>query len=217
VTCIAGVVHGGQVFIGGDSAGVGPGWDLTVRADEKVFQNGAFLFGFTTSFRMGQLLRYVLTPPIPHEGQDVDRFMVGDFVNAVRTCLKDGGFATKDKEQEGGGTFLIGYRGRLYVIHDDYQVARPVNAYAAAGSGNSFALGSLFSTEGQPPEERVRTALSAAEAHSAGVRGPFLVLSTALSTGNSEPQPNVTPPEDHDQEGKAEAEGPADPEARYQV
>jgi ATP-dependent protease HslVU (ClpYQ) peptidase subunit len=185
MTCIAGLVHDGQVYIGGDSAGVGPGWDLTVRADEKVFKNGDFLFGFTTSFRMGQLLRYVLTPPVPHEAQDVDQFMVGDFVDAVRACLKAGGFATKDKEQEGGGTFLVGYRGRLYVIHEDYQVARPVDAYAAVGAGNSFALGSLFSSEGGAPGERVRTALSAAEAHSAGVRGPFLILSTtALSTGN---------------------------------
>ena len=59
MTCIVGLVHEGVVYIGGDSAGVG-GMSLTVRADEKVFQNGEFLMGFTTSFRMGQLLRYSL-------------------------------------------------------------------------------------------------------------------------------------------------------------
>jgi hypothetical protein len=60
VTCIVGFTDGNEVSIGGDSAGVG-GWDLTVRADEKVFVLGEFVFGCTTSFRMGQLLRYKLT------------------------------------------------------------------------------------------------------------------------------------------------------------
>ena len=57
MTCIVGLVHEGTVFIGGDSAGVA-GLSLVVRADEKVFRNGDFLMDFTTSFRMGQLLRY---------------------------------------------------------------------------------------------------------------------------------------------------------------
>jgi hypothetical protein len=33
VTCIVGLVEGGVVYIGGDSAGVS-GYDLTVRAEE---------------------------------------------------------------------------------------------------------------------------------------------------------------------------------------
>ena len=41
MTCIVGLVHGGKVYMGGDSAGVG-GYCLTVRADEKVFRNGEF-------------------------------------------------------------------------------------------------------------------------------------------------------------------------------
>lgn len=51
MTCIVGLEHNGRVYIGADSAGVS-GWDLTVRADKKVFRNGSFLFGFTDSFRM---------------------------------------------------------------------------------------------------------------------------------------------------------------------
>jgi hypothetical protein len=51
MTCIVGLVDGGRVWLGGDSAGVS-GWDLTVRADRKVFRNGPYVMGFTTSFRM---------------------------------------------------------------------------------------------------------------------------------------------------------------------
>jgi ATP-dependent protease HslVU (ClpYQ) peptidase subunit len=176
MTCIAGLVDDGKVFIGADSAGT-VGYDLTLRADAKFFVNGECLIGFTSSYRMGQLLRYAFAPPSPHEGQDQERFMVVDFVDAVRACLKAGGFAAKDKEQESAGTFMVGFRGALYVVHGDYQVARPADNYTAIGAGDDFALGSLYSTDGQPAQERVKQALTAAAHHSAVVRAPFIVLS----------------------------------------
>jgi hypothetical protein len=55
MTCIVGLRQGGKVFIGGDSAGIS-GWDVTVRADPKVFLSGPYAMGFTSSFRLGQLL-----------------------------------------------------------------------------------------------------------------------------------------------------------------
>jgi hypothetical protein len=107
MTCIVGVVERDSVLIGADSAGVG-GLKLQLRGDEKVFVNGPFVMGFTSSFRMGQLLHYKLnTPPHPAD-MDAYEFMVKCFVEAVRNCLKEGGFATKDKEQESGGELLVG-------------------------------------------------------------------------------------------------------------
>ena len=97
MTAIVGLVHERAVHLGGDSAGVA-GWSLTVRADSKVFTNGPYVMGFTTSFRMGQLLRYALQAPHP-EG-DLERFMATTFIDAVRRCLKDGGWAKKDSERE---------------------------------------------------------------------------------------------------------------------
>jgi hypothetical protein len=41
MTCIAGLVHEGAVYISGDSAGT-DGPDLVVLADEKVFKTGPF-------------------------------------------------------------------------------------------------------------------------------------------------------------------------------
>lgn len=174
MTCIVGLVEGKKVYIGGDSAGVG-GYDLTVRADAKVFRNGPFLFGFTSSFRMGQLLRYAFTPP-KHDSDVGDfQYLVTTFVNAVRDCLKAGGFASKSNETEAGGTFLLGYRGHLYKIESDYQVGESADGYDACGCGWDVARGAMFATEGGEPEKRVKTALRAAERFSAGVRGPFVV------------------------------------------
>jgi ATP-dependent protease HslVU (ClpYQ) peptidase subunit len=182
VTAIVGLVDQGRVYIGGDSAGVA-GHSLTVRADAKVFRNGAYLFGFTTSFRMGQLIRYSLEPPTPNG--DVERFMSTVFIDAVRACLKDGGWARKDSEREEGGTFLAGVSGRLFSVYEDYQVAEAADGYAAVGCGSDISLGALYATARtrMPARKRVEVALAAAERFSAGVRGPFICLSAGQRAG----------------------------------
>lgn len=174
MTCIVGLIDNGTVLMGGDSAGV-DGLSLVVRRDPKVFQNGGFLIGYTSSFRMGQLLAHAFTPPTPREGQDVFAFMVTDFVDALRTCFKDGGYATRKNDVEEGGTFLVGFRDRLFHIEDDYQVGEAADPFTACGCGQDVALGSLHSTTGRDPHDRIQMALNAAERFSAGVRGPFVV------------------------------------------
>ena len=101
------------------------------------------------------------------------------FIDAVRDCLKTGGWAKKDDEREEGGTFLVGVKGRLFTVEDDYQVGASADGYAAVGCGSEIALGALFATARtrMSPERRLTVALEAAERFSAGVRGPFLCLS----------------------------------------
>jgi ATP-dependent protease HslVU (ClpYQ) peptidase subunit len=174
MTCIVGIAEGGRVYIGGDSAGVS-GWDLTVRGDSKVFRNGDVVMGFTSSFRMGQLLRYKFVPPTHDAAHGVEQYMVTAFVDAVRDCLKAGGYAKRENDAESGGVFLVGYRGHLFAIQADYQVANSADGYTAVGCGDQIARGALYATAGRPPMERVMVALEAAERCSAGVRAPFVV------------------------------------------
>jgi ATP-dependent protease HslVU (ClpYQ) peptidase subunit len=175
MTAVVGLIEGGKVYIGADSAGVS-GLNLTVRADAKVFRRKRYLFGFTTSFRMGQLIRYSLVLPKPTG--NLDAFMSTTFVDALRDCLKSGGWAAKDNDREEGGTFLVGVRGRLYAVYGDYQVGKAADGFAAVGCGDQVALGALFATAdaGLSPRRRVLGALAAAERFSAGVRGPFACL-----------------------------------------
>lgn len=175
MTCIAGFVDEGAVWIGADSAGVsGSDYGLTVRADGKLFRNGPMLFGFTTSFRMGQVLRHALVIPDHHPNTVVEKWMATIFIDAVRYCLKSAGYATKANEAESGGTFMVGYQGRLFIVYDDYQVAEPAKGIAAVGCGYQIAQGALHASQARGGE-RVLVALEAAEAYSAGVRGPFAV------------------------------------------
>lgn len=174
------------MYIGGDSAGVA-GWSLTVRADSKVFQRnvphiGPAVFGFTSSFRMGQIIRYAFEPPAPHnecEPADVDAYLVGEFIPALRRAFDVQGYEQKDNGRAEAGTFLLGLAGRLYRIESDYQVGRAVGPYDAVGCGASVALGAMYAFTGtdQPdPEAVVLGALEAAEGHNGGVRGPFSVV-----------------------------------------
>lgn len=175
MTAIAAITDGNIIYMGGDSAGVA-GISLSVRKDEKVFINGPFIMGFTTSFRMGSLLKYSFTPP--EQGRvGIERYMNTIFIDAVRQCLKDGGFAKNHSGEESGGTFVVGYKGKLFEIHGDFQVAIPYDNFTAVGCGEDLCKGSLFSTKNTDMDlrQRVKIALQSAERFSGGVRGPFVI------------------------------------------
>jgi ATP-dependent protease HslVU (ClpYQ) peptidase subunit len=178
MTCIVGVIKDGKVYIGGDALGSNAAdFSGSARQDTKVFKSGQFIMGFTTSYRMGQLLAYSFESSRDiREGEDIMSYMVNVFINDVRTCLKTGGYASTDKGQEGGGTFLVGFKGRLFTIYDDYQVAENIDEFASCGCGANYAFGSLFSNRQLDPEARIIQALEAAEHFSVGVKGPFTLI-----------------------------------------
>lgn len=182
MTCIVAVVKEGKAWIGGDSASVG-GLGLIQRSDPKVFEKNGFLFGFTSSWRMGQILRYRFDPPRRHSDDDLMAYMATEFIDSVRACLKDYGFAKIDNNVEEGGTFLVVVDGRIFQIEGDFQVGESVHPFDACGCGEDIARGALHAMHGAAskivPEVMVQRALEAAEAFSAGVRSPFKVISSA--------------------------------------
>jgi hypothetical protein len=179
MTAVVGIVEDDKVWLGGDSAGVG-GYSMQTRSDPKVFKNGEFLMGYTTSFRMGQILQHHLAAPVPFEGESGMAYMVKRFIPAVKDMLKQHGFQSSTDGRDVGGTFLVGYRGELYEVEDDYQVARVRQRFHAVGCGRDLALGSLHTTHGYDltPKQRIEAALGAAAEFSAGVRPPFTIIST---------------------------------------
>jgi ATP-dependent protease HslVU (ClpYQ) peptidase subunit len=186
MTAIAAIKESGAVIMGGDAAGVA-GWRLTVRRDPKVFRCGPFLIGYTSSFRMAQLIRfglhdclqvYDLQPPATG---DTLAFMCEEFIPHVRWLLKQGGFASISNNEESAGTFLVAWLNHLFMVEGDFQVAELADPFAACGCGCDVALGALHVLSGMPIESdvKIHKALLAAERFSAGVRGPFTILSTA--------------------------------------
>jgi len=178
MTCIVGIIQNKKAYIGADSAGVA-GLNVIVRKDVKVFKVGEFIIGGTSSFRMLQLLRFSFSPPVKHDDVDIYKYMCTSFVNEIRNCFKSGGYAETDKGQESGGTFLVAWRDRLFIICDDYQVGEANDNFASCGCGRDYALAALDTIQKINPEmpanEKINMALSIAEYRSGGVRGPFIV------------------------------------------
>lgn len=183
MTCIVAIAHDGHVTMGGDSAGVS-GYDLQLLAEPKIFRNRGLLIGYTTSFRMGQLLQYEMTPPLRDPADDDMAYIVRRLIPVIRTLLSEHGFASKYNNVEQGGSFLLGYRGGVYGIHSDYQVARTRDGFDAVGSGTQVALGAMHATAemGLDPARRIALALAAAERFTATVRGPFELATLAPET-----------------------------------
>ena len=186
MTCIVSYIDkiNNKIWIGGDSAGVA-GMNITIRSDEKVFtkfderKDVEFIFGYTTSFRMAQILRYSMI--IPEVGdKDIYEYMCTDFINSVRRSLRDGGFMQIDNNEEIGGTFIVGVSkgGRVFRIGSDFQVGEPYLFYDSVGCGSSYALGNLHSREkNKGAKESVTSALDAATFFSSGVEAPFCIKS----------------------------------------
>lgn len=157
--------------MGGDRAAVSCS-DIRLTAHPKVFKRGEYLLGYTSSFRNGQILEYGIEFPEPLEDH-LDSFMVNSFMPLVKNKFREAECLKVINAEAVGACFLVGVRGNLYTVHEDFQVRRNQPNYDSVGSGSSVALGSLFSTEGMKPKKRVKLALKAASAFITSVSGPF--------------------------------------------
>lgn len=165
----------GTVILGADSNCATDSQRWTY-AQDKVYKTRSYVLGFAGSWRVGQLLRYSFDPPsltgvanLTDEG--LTKVMVNTFVPTWRDVLEAGHVKPKEDWQ-----MLVGVRGRLFVIENDFHVGREVEGYMAIGSGGQFATGSLHTTTGCGAQNRVAWALNAAAQHSPTVEGPFVTV-----------------------------------------
>ena len=180
MTCIVGYKEKGCTWIGCDSFG-STDFFGTFYKNKKVFKiNGTeFIIGYTSSFRMGQLLQYAdgLFDEISLLKNEIDeRYLVTSFIPKVKELFMDNNFGT----EELGGCFLIGLKDKLYIVQDDFSILEGSDLYNSVGSGAFHALGSLYTTKdmGLDVKEKIRLALESAEYHQINVRRPFYIMNT---------------------------------------
>lgn len=182
MTCIVGIVDkkNKRVVMGADSQGTA-GTNKSIRKDVKIFKNGEFLIGGTSSFRMIQLLRFSFKPP-EIRSNDIYEYMCTDFITAIRDCFKQNGYIQKYTDgDEKGGTFLVAHKNRLFKVQNDFQVGETYNGLDACGCGQDFALGALLSIindKNKTPEQKILKALKTTELLDSAVGKPFIILST---------------------------------------
>jgi len=162
MTCIVGWASKDRMMMAADSLGASD-WDhFSIRRDPKLFrlqqpQGPDVLVGFTTSYRMGQLLMGMKVPE--DMLGDGFRYMVRVFVPEMRMVLKDGGWIEIKDSREAGGHVLVGYRGQLFEIHSDFQVSADSELVDAIGCGSSYAKGALAAWQKTDPELFVGSSL----------------------------------------------------------
>jgi len=177
MTCIVGIEAYGKVIMGSDGC-ASDGYHKYEVDEPKLFIKNEILFGYTTSFRFADIIQYHVNIVNHSEGKADKQYLVEDVVPEIRKKLKDHGFVENDKGRESGGTALIGYKDKLYILQDDFSIIRNKIGYASCGSGTYVAYGSLHTTQSLldiPPEQRILLALKAAADHSVGVSEPFHV------------------------------------------
>jgi ATP-dependent protease HslVU (ClpYQ) peptidase subunit len=167
MTCIIGLKENDNVWIGADKSSVS-GYLMQSTKLDKVFRKGEYVIGYTSSFRMGQLLQYVINLPEPPEKVDVG-FMVLEFVETIRKGFKEYGYSTIDNNEESGGTFIVGVKNQLFEVDNDYQVNYSDNNYLACGAGVYYALASMEALKGLAPEKRIAESMRIAGKFSTSV------------------------------------------------
>lgn len=188
MTCIVGFTDKktGTTWIGGDSMGSN-GYTQSIQSGHKVFHNDTMknvIMGGCGSFRQLDLLEYTenLFPEIDiYKKPDIDRkYMIKTFIPNVASLFQN--CMVSEKETDRGGNFLVGVKGRLFEIQNDYSVLEPKDGYTAIGCGEVAAMGSLYATtkncKKMSPKEHIISALEAAEKNCMGVQRPFVIINT---------------------------------------
>jgi len=167
VTCIAAIVdNDGTGYISCDSLGSN-GSTKNVYRTKKIFRRGGFLFGFTSSYRMGQILEYSLTLPPRKVGQALTEYLHTDFVQAVRAAFDQGGYGA-------GGEFIFVTEGRIFTMQPDFSLLEARDTFESVGSGEDYAravMATMVAFELGDPETILTVAIETAANYVSGVGG----------------------------------------------
>lgn len=168
MTCIAGVVHKGQVWLASDGQATW-GWSK-FDVGSKVVQVDDLAIAITGYSAVSVAIQNRMQlPEVPEDESKHDRWLCVQVPDAIRRCLKEAGIlANEDGRIDAGCSAIIGWRGRLCTMDSLLACSPEVRPYTALGSGGDVALGSLFSTEGKTPKSRLETAINAANMWAVG-------------------------------------------------
>lgn len=176
MTCIVGYADGKNVWLAGDASANGVNDAISTITVPKVFKKGKMLFGFCQSFRMGQILQYCFDPPEDNR-DDPNEYFVCDFIPALKRMYVQHEY---EASGENHGAIIVGYKGKLFTIEEDFGVLNDTSMYASIGSGSDVALGAmcaLYETVKDPIILLIKV-LSISEKHISTVRKPFTIVST---------------------------------------
>ncbi len=141
MTLIVGIdleIEGKKItYLAGDRCG-SDGFSKSNYTKSKVFKRGEYAFGYTSSFRMGQILEYAtISKDLPSWKEESNLYV--SFINWLRSAMKDGGFLQEKSGVVSAGNFIF-YNGNiLSEVQDGFSILIPSDGLLAVGSGEYHA------------------------------------------------------------------------------
>jgi hypothetical protein len=142
MTTLIAVQHEDWCLIAGDSQTTSYHLSADCSPMGKIAQNGKYLVAAAGLVRGMNLIQHSFTPPPPPRS-NLDKFMVTQFVPALRKCFQAAGYDMKDDGDvaQHDNEFIIAVNGVLYLIDEAYGIERTSNRVYVTGTGMELALG----------------------------------------------------------------------------
>jgi hypothetical protein len=161
----------GVVYLGGDKLGSN-GYTKTMCKDPKVFKVGPFYFGYTTSFYMGQILKYRWQQPCRTMYHEDDEYIFKDVIDSLKSCFVNNDFGKKQEGREPDfGSLIMVYKGRIFEVQHNMSLLEIEN-FTAVGCGDQLASGAataLLSNTNYNPEQIIKETMKIVSQFSCGV------------------------------------------------
>jgi len=159
MTTIVALEHNSRIYMGADKrCSNGYRYRDNVEKIKKItVGNESILIGHSGLSVDFQIVESKLKlPRISYSGDPYTTFQ--DIVIPEFMALKD------FERLSDRSVFLICFNGNIITLGGNLYFNNETIGFAAIGSGSEYALGSLFETQGEPPEKRIRKAMLCAAA-----------------------------------------------------
>ena len=144
MTTLAAIQGNGWAVFASDSQSSDDSGFVAMMPGGKAFNNQGIIIAGAGQVRGINLLEHAFVAPTVNMKYP-DKYITNTFIPAMRKCFLDAGYEYKreDSTVENDNIWLIGVRGNIYRIEEDYSWERNDNGLYVAGSGERFALGAL--------------------------------------------------------------------------
>jgi ATP-dependent protease HslVU (ClpYQ) peptidase subunit len=173
MTCIIAKIHDKKVHMIADRMGSDGFLKENYPLVKKIFKNGDFIIGCTTSFRMIQILQHTWEAPKKSLDISDDKYIYKIITESIMAAFKAADFGHKKDAHYQGGNFLMGWKGRLFEVQDDMSILEYQN-FSSVGCGeyHAYAAMETLNLTGMlqdEPEKFLATALKVAAHCTTGV------------------------------------------------
>lgn len=165
MTCIVACIEHGKAYIAGDKAGAN-GFTKNITVKPKLFKKDNIIFGYTTSFRMGQILEHELILPERSVNETLTHYVYTKLVKSIIKCFKDNGFGGKDDTiGDIGGNFIFIIENNIFEMQSDFSIIEHECNFCSVGSGTYHATAAmevLMKYTKLKPQEKLKEAIRVA-------------------------------------------------------